>query len=88
VTEAFGRAFRILVDGIRTCQADGEFTPGPPEPLAITAWSTVHGLAVLAMEGLLPPALTFGGRGAELAEVVTRTLGAGLVLRAEPIPDA
>lgn len=43
----------MLVDAIRGCQAVGVFPPGPPERYAVVAWSHVHGLATLLIDGVL-----------------------------------
>ena len=45
-------AFHVLLDGITICQADGSIPPGDPQLIALTAWSTVHGLAMLLLDGL------------------------------------
>lgn len=42
--------FGLLVDIIRNGQAAGSITSGDPEQLALTTWSTVHGLAFLLIE--------------------------------------
>ncbi len=51
--EAAGQAaFLVLLDGIRTCQAEGSIPPADPQLIALTAWSTVHGLSTLLLDGL------------------------------------
>jgi AcrR family transcriptional regulator len=45
-------AFYVLLDGITACQEDGVIPPGDPQLIALTAWSTVHGLATLLLDGL------------------------------------
>jgi AcrR family transcriptional regulator len=48
------RAFHLLWDAIRDCQRSGVAPSGDPQPLVLTAWSAVHGLATLWIDGALP----------------------------------
>lgn len=48
------RAFQVLLDKIEGAQRGGQLPAGDPHPLAFTAWSMVHGIAKLAISGLLP----------------------------------
>lgn len=48
------RAFQTLLDAVVAVQAEGGFPAGDPLPLAVVAWSGVHGLAKLAISGRLP----------------------------------
>ena len=69
--------FRLLLAAIANCQAAGVVREGPPEELAVAAWSAVHGLASLLVDG----ALRRPGRKAsveDLARLVTRTLMDGM----------
>lgn len=78
---AGGTAYGVLVDGIVECQREGSVAPGDLASLALTAWSTVHGLAVLILDG---PEGKIAGSTEEAeraARVVTETLGRGLVAR-------
>ena len=65
---------------IRECQGAGALRAGDPMQLALALWSTMHGLAVLLVEGQL-------GRfdrpvdAAKLASLVTRLLFEGLLRR-------
>ena len=43
----------MLIAGVEACQRAGAVAPGPPEPLAVAAWSLVHGLAMLTIDGAL-----------------------------------
>ena len=65
--------FNLLVDSISDCQRAGLVrTEEPAADLALTAWSSVHGLSALLVEGVLDrPAH-------EVAEMVTRDLFLGL----------
>lgn len=79
---AEGTAYEVLVDGIVECQREGSVMPGDSASLAaLTAWSTVHGLAVLILDG---PEGEIAGSAEEAeraAIVVTETLGRGLLAR-------
>ena len=44
-------AYEILVETVRACQAAGSIAPGPPEPAVLAAWSIVHGLSSLIVDG-------------------------------------
>ena len=66
----------MVVDAIADCQRAGLVrSEEPAADLALTAWSSVHGLSALLVEGVLDrPA-------AEVAEIVTRNLFLGLGVR-------
>ena len=81
VSQAALEAYRVLRDGVQACQEAGLVAAGDPEPWALTAWSSVHGLAVLLMDGLLEGRVASIAEGMQLAQLVTRTLGHGLVIR-------
>ena len=75
LAEAGAEAFKLLVASIADCQKAGFAREGDPEELAMTAWSTVHGLSALVVNGQL------GARGVpidELGERVTQNLFLGL----------
>jgi hypothetical protein len=81
LAEAAGATLAPLEQLVVRAQAAGVFAPGPPGPLTLTVWSTIHGLTVLALDaqlagpfGILDPL--------EAVEPVTRRLLEGL--RAEP----
>ena len=48
------RAFQLLWDAIEDCQRFGVAPRGDPQPLVLTAWSAVHGLATLWIDRALP----------------------------------
>jgi AcrR family transcriptional regulator len=53
-TQAAGaRAFGTLVRSIEACQAEGILPAGDARPFALLAWSMVHGVAKLAINGRL-----------------------------------
>lgn len=69
------RSFRILVDVISECQEAGLAPGGDPMPLVLSAWSLVHGLASLWLDGPLsrsPLAETVSA--GQLSTVVTGTM--------------
>lgn len=83
VQEAAAASYAVLLDGIRACQEQGLVPAGDPGPLALASWSSVHGLAVLIMDGLLRPGDVSPDEGEKLAEAVTGVLGIGLLGRGE-----
>ncbi len=48
-------AFQVLVDAIAEQQQAGLVTPDDPRLLAVYIWSVVHGVAMLALDGMLKP---------------------------------
>ena len=74
-------AYQALVDGIVACQEAGLVAPGDPGPLALTAWSTVHGLAVLLVDGPLQRDAAAAGYRDWVAREVTQRLAQGLLVR-------
>jgi AcrR family transcriptional regulator len=69
--DAFGVLLRVIDEAKRA----GALAPGDRQAIALTAWSTVHGLALLLLDGPLA-----GGdvEGLALADDVTRRLMRGL----------
>ena len=51
-------AFQVLVDAIVAEQAAGRVRREDPQALALYIWAMVHGVAMLALDGLLPPPMT------------------------------
>jgi AcrR family transcriptional regulator len=70
------RAFQVLLDHVAGAQQAGQLPPADANQLALTAWSTVHGVAKLANAGLLP----FQSQDAvlEFTAFATQALGEGL----------
>jgi AcrR family transcriptional regulator len=65
--------FNVLVDAISDCQGAGLVrSEEPAADLALSAWSTVHGLSALLIGGVLDKPV------AEVAEMVTRSTFLGL----------
>ena len=61
-------AFSYLLQAIGHCQEQGQLPPAPTEELALGAWSMVHGLSFLLIDGQLDVA----GLGIEDAETLLR----------------
>lgn len=74
-------AYRVLEEGIRSAQEAGLMEPGDATPHALAAWSLVHGLAVLAIDGLIDGRPTAPADGERLALMATEVLGRGLLPR-------
>jgi AcrR family transcriptional regulator len=76
-TQAAGaRAFGTLVRHIQACQAEGALPSGDPLPFALLAWSTVHGVAKLAISGRLP--LLGSAAVLKFTDAATAALASGL----------
>jgi AcrR family transcriptional regulator len=48
-------AFQVLMSALVTLQKDGHVRPDDPQELARFIWATVHGIAMLAIDGQLGP---------------------------------
>jgi AcrR family transcriptional regulator len=71
-----GDTLTIVVDAIADCQRAGLVrSEEPAADLALTAWSSVHGLSTLLLDGVLDRPV------ADVAEMVTRDLFLGLGVR-------
>jgi AcrR family transcriptional regulator len=68
-------AFDVLLGCIGAAQTDGSLPPGDPLPVALTAWSLVHGIAKLAVSGTLPMGME---QTLAFTRQATSVLGAGL----------
>lgn len=74
--QAGWQAFQVLFNTIEAGQSAGAVRPGDTMQLGGVAWSTVHGLAMLLIDGRLP---VYQAQDIQaLSEFVTRTLIAGL----------
>ena len=58
-------AFQVLVDALRSLQRSGEIVEQDPHQLGAYVWATVHGIAMLAIDGQL-------GRDPSAAETLYR----------------
>lgn len=74
-------AYRVLLDAVEDCQRAGLAGPGETASLALTAWSTVHGLSVLMLDGPENGSIDSGEEVGVVASTVTETLAQGLLLR-------
>jgi AcrR family transcriptional regulator len=79
------RAFQLLRDAIHDCQRSGVAPAGDWQPLVLTAWSAVHGLATLWIDGVLPKK---GLNPERLAPMVTTFLGRMFAALARKQPSA
>ena len=79
--EAGGRTFGLLVEAITECQAAGRVRRGDPQALAVAAWSIVHGLAALLVDGKLKDHAASPAAAKRLARTVTDLFMLGLTPR-------
>lgn len=79
--EAADRTFAMLVQAIAQAQASGQVRPGDSEGLAVAAWSLVHGLAALLVDGKLKDHVHSVKEAEEMAERVTEAFMLGLAPR-------
>ena len=70
------RAFQVLLDHVVAAQRAGELPSAEANPLALTCWSMVHGIAKLAISNLLP--FTSQDAVLEFTAFATRALSDGL----------
>jgi hypothetical protein len=78
-----------LVGVVAEAQAAGQFAPGDPRALALPAWSMIHGLSMLIVDGQLPALLLDDPAGVDslanaVADVLLRGLASGQPTRAKP----
>lgn len=76
--QAGWQAFQVLFNAIEAGQSAGTVRAGDTMQLGWVAWSTVHGLAMLLIDGRLPVSQPQDMKA--LSEFVTRTLISGLAL--------
>jgi AcrR family transcriptional regulator len=48
------KTLHLVVQAVEACQSAGILKPGPADAVAVSVWSTVHGLACLLIENQLP----------------------------------
>lgn len=90
VEAASAPVFQLLVDGVSACQAAGEGPAIDPRALSLLCWSTVHGIAMLLLDG---PAsrwhkLGLGLSREALGALVARSLSDVLVAAGKSATDA
>lgn len=76
LADAAMQAFMVLVEGIIAGQEAGVIRLEDPKQLAWAAWSLVHGLAMLLIDGQIP--ITESQGITSLSGLITRTLIKGL----------
>lgn len=82
VMEAGQEAFEVLLGSVRECQEVGLIAAGDPLIPALAAWSMVHGLATLLLDGVLGPQGTAASQDNEtLITSVLSTLRDGIFER-------
>ena len=79
--EAGDRTFDMLVQAIAQAQAAGRVREGDPREVAVAAWSLVHGLSALLVDGRLADVARSPKDAQRLAERVTGLLMVGLAPR-------
>ena len=79
VVDSGDSAFAGLKTIIQQGQANGVFKQGDIETLALTAWSSIHGLALLLIGGNLPQSLSITVDTEKLTDALTTTLLEGLI---------
>lgn len=83
--QAGQEAFAVLLNAVQACQAAGSIAPGDPYLPAVSAWSLVHGLSILLLDGVAGP---FGNDNPDardqLIEGVVQTLRHGLLVQPSP----
>jgi hypothetical protein len=81
LNEAADRTFAMLVQAIADAQAAGQVCRGDSEDLAVAAWSLVHGLAALLVDGKLKHRVHSVDEAEAMAERVTEVFMLGLAPR-------
>jgi AcrR family transcriptional regulator len=76
--EAATAAHAALEQVIERCQAAGEVRPGDPRVLSGAAWSLVHGVATLLLDGHFGAETRSAGAAERHAQVMTSVLWEGL----------
>lgn len=72
-------SFQVLVDAVTALQQRGVLRRDDPQHLAYLIWATVHGVAMLAIDGQLGPDARTTAR--MLIDVAHRRLGTGILAR-------
>src|SRR6185295_10497013 len=77
-------SFQVLLDAVVMLQQDGLIRADPPQTLAQYIWATVHGMAMLAIDGQLGP----DPKAAEaLATFALERLSTGIAASSESLPS-
>ena len=75
--DAADEAFSYLIDMVEYCQQEGLARQGHPLPLALAAWSTVHGLSMLLIDDCISPDVFEGSSQDAMIQSTLDTLLAG-----------
>jgi AcrR family transcriptional regulator len=75
------RAFKVLLDLVRVCQAAGEMREGDANQDALLAWSLVHGIAKLAVGCRFPSSSNSKTAILDFCDFATRSLSTGVARR-------
>jgi len=70
VDEAGLASYQVLIDEVAAGQETGEIVPGDVGLLSLGAWSTVHGLATILVDGPLRDQVTTWGQAEPLVDAV------------------
>lgn len=81
--EAGDESYHLLRDTVAQGVAAGRLRAGDADRLALAAWSMVHGLSMLIIEGQLPEVRSSSARVREATEGVVALLEGGLLRRPE-----
>lgn len=71
-------SFQTLLDCIADCQSHGSIRPGDPMAMALSAWSIVHGFAMLFIDRHVKEAGIYNQKLENMMDVVTDSLYFGL----------
>jgi AcrR family transcriptional regulator len=72
------RSYRVLIDEVEDGQRSGEIRAGDPGSLSLAAWSAVHGLSMILVDGPLRDQVTNWAMAEPLLEPVLDTVVRGL----------
>jgi AcrR family transcriptional regulator len=81
IVDAARASYEVIERSVERCQQAGVIGPGDPARYAVTAWAAVHGVLILAMDGLLTGQVLSDEATERLVDDVTCVLGGGLVIR-------
>ena len=73
-------AYQVLRDQILAGVRDGWLRPGDPEEMSLAAWSLVHGLSMLMIDGQLSAAVPHDAAARAITTAMIRSLERGLAI--------
>ena len=75
------KSYKELLMSVRLCQRNGLIEKGNSKQKALAAWSIVHGLAMLLLDGQFPaPPMDAGAGGSDKTETRMETLVKGIIV--------